>query len=104
MDEDEEGSEEAESCVNISVVIRVRPLTPSEHNAGQAECWKSDTGSIWQSAPGALARAAVPQQAYAFDRVFATSETTADIHRSVVAPRVARLLHGYSATVIAQLV
>ena len=92
---------ETDASVSISVVVRVRPLTPAERKAGYKSTWEQQGGSIWQGSPGLLQRAVVPTQVYSFDHVFGANESTSDIHRAVAESRVARLLQGYNATVFA---
>ncbi len=85
---------------HITVLVRVRPLTPAEEAAGHTIVWEHNDTTIWQSQPS-NGRMSVPHNAYAFDRVYGAADSTRLIHEERVRPVVERVLHGYNAAILA---
>ena len=84
-----------------SVVVRVRPFTPGEHEVGAESAWSYDDAQMWQTVPALRARAVVHGKPYRLDKVFGADTSTAEIHSDQVAAIVRHVVRGFNGCVLA---
>ena len=86
-------------AVPLAVVVRIRPLSPSEIDIGQRNVWSHSESQIWQSSPSD-GRTFAPSQAYDVDHVFGTDSRTYELYEKVLEAHVACTLLGFNSTVL----
>ena len=96
------GCAAAEAACAVSVVVRVRPLTPHEVAAGARVAWAVDGDRrIHPVGPHVGWRPLGADNSFSFERVYGPDESSERIYEECVRARVAHVLAGYNATVIA---
>lgn len=82
----------------ISVFVRVRPLSSSEKEHGNA--WKVDGNSITQ-VDVASGNAATDMPPYMLDNVFSGDSTTEHVYKSTAQSLIGQVIEGFNSTVFA---
>lgn len=76
---------------NVCVVVRVRPLTPAECDAGQYAAWAQSRDSIWLTIPRPLSATGMDRP-MGFDRVFGPDASNREMYEELMHDRVERVL------------
>ncbi|GFG29444.1 hypothetical protein Cfor_02644 [Coptotermes formosanus] len=86
---------------NVRVVVRVRPLSEKEIEAGYRQITKVDTVHKTISVENPQAADGEPPKTFTFDVVFDTDSRQMDVYNETARPIVDKVLMGYNGTILA---
>lgn len=86
---------------NVRVVVRVRPLSEKEVEAGYRQITKVDTVNKTISVENPQAAEGEPLKTFTFDIVFDTDSRQMDVYNETARPIVDKVLMGYNGTILA---